>query len=110
MENHFKKITSKEQFDELMAHSNKQPVAIFKHSTTCPVSSSAYREMENLSGEVALVNVQSARDLSQEIGERTGIRHESPQVIIFRNGKPVWHASHWKVTAHAVEQAMREYV
>ena len=108
MENHFKKITSLEALDELMVRSNKEPVAIFKHSTTCPVSAGAHREMAQFPGEIALIEVQSARDLSREVGARTGIEHESPQVIVFKNGRAVWHASHWKVTAHAVGQAMRE--
>ena len=108
MENHFKRITSTEALDELIVRSNKEPVAVFKHSTTCPVSAGAYREMARFPGEIALLEVQNARDLSREVGVRTGIEHESPQVIILRNGKAVWHVSHWNVTAHAVEQAMRE--
>jgi bacillithiol system protein YtxJ len=110
MENHFKRIASKEALDELMARSNKEPVAVFKHSTACPVSASAYRELEDFPGEVALIEVQGSRALSTEIEARTGVPHESPQVIILRNGKAVWHASHWKVTSHAVEQALREHV
>jgi bacillithiol system protein YtxJ len=107
MGNHFKQIHSSVELDELMELSKRKPVVLFKHSTTCPVSSGAYREMEEIP-EVALIEVQKARDLSREIGARTGIEHESPQVIIFRNGQAVWHASHWKVTTHAVEQAIRE--
>jgi bacillithiol system protein YtxJ len=57
-----------------------------------------------------LIEVQGARSISNEIKERTGIAHESPQVIILRNGNAVWHASHWKVTSHAVAQAMQENV
>jgi bacillithiol system protein YtxJ len=110
MRNHFKRIVNKEALDELMLRSNKEPVAVFKHSTSCPVSASAYRDLANYPGEVALIEVQRAGDLSSEIGERTGIRHESPQVIILRNGKAVWHASHWQVTSDAVEQAMRENI
>jgi bacillithiol system protein YtxJ len=109
MSNHFKKISSKEDFDELVKRSKRKPVAIFKHSLACPVSSSAYRELESFPTEIALVEIQNARDLSQEIGVRTGIRHESPQLIVLRNGQPVWHASHWKITAHAVEQAMLDH-
>ena len=108
MENHFNKITTREALDELMARSDKEPVAVFKHSTTCPISSGAYKEMVHFPGEVALIDVQSARDLSRDVEVRTGIEHESPQVIVLRNGKAVWHASHWKVTAKAVEQAMRD--
>ena len=110
MNNHFKRIASKEALDELMARSNKEPVAVFKHSTTCPVSANAYNELEKFPGEVALIEVQGARALSTEIGTLTGVPHESPQVIILRNGKAVWHASHWKVTSQALEQAMREHV
>ncbi len=71
MENHFKKITSLEALDELMVRSNKEPVAVFKHSTTCPVSAGAHREMAQFPGEIALIEVQSARDLSREVGART---------------------------------------
>jgi bacillithiol system protein YtxJ len=69
----------------------------------------AYREMEDYPGEVALVEIQTARQISNEIGTRTGIEHESPQVIVLRNGEPVWHASHWNVTAKAVEQATQAH-
>lgn len=103
----FRKITNTEQLDELVTRSNKEPVVIFKHSTMCPVSATAYRALEDYSGEVALVEIQTARQISNDIGTRTGIEHESPQVIVLRNGEPVWHASHWKVTAQAVEQAMQ---
>ena len=109
MENHFKRITGPDALDELMLRSNKEPVAVFKHSTACPVSASAYREMKSTPCEIALIEIQEARDLSREVGVRTGIEHESPQVIILRNGKAVWHASHWKVTAQAVAQAMRDH-
>jgi bacillithiol system protein YtxJ len=103
----FRKITNTEQLDELVARSNKEPVVIFKHSTMCPVSATAYRALEDYPGDVALVEIQTARQISNDIGTRTGIEHESPQVIVLRNGEPVWHASHWKVTAQAVEQAMQ---
>jgi bacillithiol system protein YtxJ len=109
MKNHFTKIATTTALDELMSRSNKEPVVVFKHSTTCPISSGAYRQMEDLPGDVALIEVQSARDLSREVGERTGIEHESPQVIILRNSKPVWHASHWKITSEAVAQALRDH-
>ena len=110
MENHFTRITSTQAFEELIVRSDKEPVAVFKHSTACPVSSGAYREMARLPGEIALIEIQSARDLSREVGVRTGIEHESPQVIILRNGKAVWHASHWKITAEAVDKALRDNV
>jgi bacillithiol system protein YtxJ len=46
-----------------------------------------------------LVDVRAQRALSQQIAARSGIRHESPQVIIFRRGLPIWNASHDEITA-----------
>ena len=107
MENQFKRVTEAEEFSELVQLSQQQPVVIFKHSTSCGVSSAAYDEMEHFDGEVMLVEVQRARELSREIERRTGIRHETPQVLVLKNGNVVWNASHWKVKAHAVTDAVR---
>lgn len=104
----FVTVTETSDFDELLAQSRQQTVVIFKHSLTCPVSSSAYREMTRFPGAVNLVEVQRARELSREIENRTGVRHESPQVIVLRNGQVVWDASHFKITADAVSQAVKE--
>lgn len=41
------------------------------------------------------------------IEAETGVRHESPQVLIYQNGRVVWHASHRRVTASAVTDAVR---
>jgi bacillithiol system protein YtxJ len=106
MENRFIKVTVAEQFMDLLSRSQEQPIVIFKHSTTCPVSAAAYYEMEQFAGEVILVEVQRARELSREIEKQTGIRHESPQVLVLENGKVVWNASHFKVKARAVEEAL----
>lgn len=98
--------------EELFTRSNEAPVVLFKHSTTCPISARAHREMSQfdraVSPQIALVVVQSARSVSQGVAERTGVRHESPQVIVLRHGKPVWTASHFDITAAAVEGTVRE--
>jgi len=97
-----------QQLDELIAASQRAPVIIFKHSATCPISAGARREMERLEEDVAMVVVQRARSVARAIEERTGVRHESPQVIILRDGRAVWSASHWDVTAERVRAALRE--
>jgi bacillithiol system protein YtxJ len=58
--------------------------------------------------QISLVVVQSARELSRRVAEQTGVRHESPQAIILRNGQAVWTASHFDITAEAVAQAVRD--
>ena len=106
MANTFLKLADKETLESLLTTSRERPVLVFKHSNSCGISSRAYREMEQLDG-VNMLEVQSARDLSREVADRTGIEHESPQVIVLRNGKAVWNASHYDVKAGAVAEAMR---
>jgi bacillithiol system protein YtxJ len=110
MENHFVPVADRGALERLVESSNSGPVIIFKHSVTCPISAHAYREMSQMGGEVALVVVQKARDVSSAVEERTGVRHESPQAIVLRNGRAVWSASHFDITSDAVEQAVRQNI
>jgi len=111
METQFTSINDTRSLDELLAQSHTAPVVLFKHSLTCPISSAAYEEMARLKTppRVGLVVVQRARDVSREVERRTGVRHESPQAFVFRNGEAVWSASHWDVTADAVGRVLREH-
>ena len=109
METRFLTVGDAGALDELFARSHEAPVLVFKHSTSCPISAGAYRQMERVGGEVALIVVQRARDASRLVEERTGVRHESPQALLLRNGSVVWSASHWDVTAEAVAGALREH-
>jgi bacillithiol system protein YtxJ len=104
----FNQLADVKALDELFELSRSRAVVLFKHSTTCPISSAAYQEMSGYAGEVALLIVQRSRELSREVESRTGVRHESPQAIVLRDGQAVWNASHWKVRADAVARAVRE--
>jgi bacillithiol system protein YtxJ len=94
--------------DDLMGQSAEEPIILFKHSDTCGISARAYREMTKLEKRVALVTVQKARLLSNEIESRFGLPHETPQVLIVRDGKLAWSASHFRITADAVNRAVEE--
>jgi bacillithiol system protein YtxJ len=109
MGNGFFKINNKETLDKLLTDSRSKPVVIFKHSNACGISSAAYREMEKIEGQVNLLEVQSARDVSRELADLTGIRHETPQVIVLKDGKAVWNASHFDVKAGAVLKALESH-
>ncbi|HYG09381.1 MAG TPA: bacillithiol system redox-active protein YtxJ [Pyrinomonadaceae bacterium] len=108
----FAPVSDAGALDELVARSHDAPVVLFKHSTTCPISARAHHQMAKLptsvAGQISLVVVQRSRELSRRVAEQTGVRHESPQAIILRNGQAVWSASHFDITAEAVEQAVRE--
>jgi bacillithiol system protein YtxJ len=102
----FVRLSDKETLQSLLAASNQRPILVFKHSNSCGISSRAYREMEELEN-VNLLEVQTARELSRELAAITGVPHETPQVIVLRNGKAVWNASHYNVKAGAVAEAMQ---
>ena len=107
-ESNFVAVKDRAALDALIARSHREPIILFKHSLTCPISAFAYRQMKQMGAEVALVVVQQARDVSRAVETVTGIRHESPQAIILRNGRPAWSASHYEITTVAVTQAARE--
>ena len=56
--------------------------------------------------QVCRVVVQKARNVSQEIAKQTGVRHESPQILLVQNGKCVWNASHRSITAENLRQTL----
>ncbi|MGH9319258.1 MAG: bacillithiol system redox-active protein YtxJ [Vicinamibacteria bacterium] len=103
-----KLLTRNEEIDEVL----RRPLAIvFKHSTLCSMSSLAHREAEKFleahpEAEVHKVNVIESRAISDYIEKLTGVRHESPQLLVFRGGEVVWHESHFGVTARAIAEAI----
>jgi bacillithiol system protein YtxJ len=104
-------IATPEEIDELIERSLEAPVWIFKHSLTCPTSATAWAQYRSFVAErpagdettYALLEVQRARAASNTVAERTGVRHESPQAILFKDGKVAWHASHWKIRKETLE-------
>jgi bacillithiol system protein YtxJ len=109
MENKFSPVSDASALDGLFERSNAEPVLLFKHSNSCPISARAYRQMQEVKTPVSIVVIQESRDLSRDIETRTGVRHETPQALILRNGRAVWAISHFDISADAVEQAIREH-
>ncbi len=89
-----------------------EPVSIvLKHSPICGVSTAAHREVQRFAGAhhdvpCYVVNVFTARSIARQMAADTGIAHASPQALLFRNGKVEWVASHYQVTAEALEDAI----
>jgi bacillithiol system protein YtxJ len=94
--------------DELLQESHQHPVVLFKHDPFCGISAAAEEQLEVFGGEVRLIDVSRQHDLKRQIAERTGVRHESPQVIVLRGGEVAWTASHFKITTAALRRALDE--
>jgi bacillithiol system protein YtxJ len=104
----FHSLESIVYFDEIVALSFQKPVLIFKHSNSCSISAAVYEDVSTVNSEIYLVVVQDARAVSNEIASRFGVRHESPQMIILRNGKVVYHASHFDINSAKIESKLPE--
>lgn len=94
-------LSSFEQFEEIQqAWWNR---ILFKHSTTCPISANAYRQVEKFEKEsghtIYLLDVLNTGQSKFLIADALGITHESPQVIVFADGKVIADASHLAVSA-----------
>ena len=93
-------------------HDTQKTHVIFKHSITCPISEMAYMNLHAgvhngvISESVHLVRVQNHRELTRLIANETGIHHESPQILIIKNGKVVYHVSHNRIDAKSISHAI----
>ncbi|NND70779.1 MAG: bacillithiol system redox-active protein YtxJ [Rhodothermales bacterium] len=105
----FTEIQTTDQLDQVIAASEVAPQVVFKHSSRCGLSASAHRSLSVLSSQdppVFILTVQDSRKLSNEIEERFQIRHESPQIIIFSGGEPVFNSSHRRATSETVRECV----
>ena len=89
------------QLDELDLLSKTRPQLIFKHSTRCSVSSMAKRGLDmdlkqtgNVAFDIYYLDLIQYRDISNQIATRYHIQHESPQLLVIKNGQCVFNASH----------------
>ncbi len=107
-------LTESSQIDAILEASKQKPQAIFKHSTRCSISSMAKRRLESewdLSSdevEVHFLDLISYRDVSNAIAHKTGVMHQSPQLILLRNGEVLAHSSHEGIDAYSVKQAIQQ--
>jgi len=106
-------ISSRSELDRALDASFRTPVFVFKHSLACVTSVWSRKTYEDfvksLAPETALctvIEVQRARDVSDELARRTGVRHETPQVLLLNGGEAVWDASHWEITKEALREAL----
>ncbi len=96
----WKHLHASGQLEELIELSHIQPQVIFKHSTRCSISSVVKNRLEKSGGnpeQFHYLDLIAHRPLSNAIAETFGVVHESPQVLVIKNGKCVFHESHMSI-------------
>lgn len=107
-------LQSNEEWKQAMEKSVKNPVILFKHSSTCPISANAYSELNTFSESAKetidyyFVVVSENRDISNQIAEETKIKHESPQIFLISNKEVIWHTSHSNITKESILEALKK--
>ena len=96
------------QLDEVVTLSQEQAVVIFKHSTRCSISRMALKQFENefdFADRVQpyFLDLIAFREVSNEIAARFGVVHQSPQLILIKQGKAVYDVSHSDIDAGALK-------
>ena len=104
-------LTDLGQLNEIMELSHQQPVVIFKHSTRCSISRMALKQFENefdLEGTVTpyFLDLLSHRDISNEIATRFEVYHQSPQLLLIKEGKSIYDASHSDIDAVELKERL----
>jgi bacillithiol system protein YtxJ len=97
-------LTDLGQLNEIISSSNEKPVVIFKHSTRCIVSRTALKQFENEFDlddkvEAYFLDLLEHRAISNEIASRFGVYHQSPQLLLIKDGKSVYDVSHSDIDA-----------
>ena len=99
----WKTLTSTDQVEQLKAVSESKPVAILKHSSRCGVSSSVLSRLKgdwNISAdhlEFYFLDLITYREVSKAVENAFNVRHESPQLIVIKNGKAIFQRSHFDI-------------
>lgn len=103
-------LCSVEELEQLIRKSEQQPQVIFKHSTRCSISSVAKSRLEKAEAPAEIpfyyLDLISYRPLSNSIAERFGIEHESPQVLVIKNGQCVYDESHMGIDMEDIKDQL----
>ncbi|SFU53605.1 bacillithiol system protein YtxJ [Pustulibacterium marinum] len=102
-------LNSIEQLDTIAAQSSSETVAIFKHSTSCGISAMVKRSFENESNaesgvKLYYLDLLANRPISNAVAEKFMVVHQSPQLIVLKNGEVVAEASHGAINDVILEQ------
>lgn len=102
------KLTKEEQLSDIQAASANKPQVIFKHSTRCSISSMVLSRLERESvhtdADFYYLDLIAFRPISNEIAEKFHVHHESPQVLVIRNGECIYDESHMGITMDEIAQ------
>ena len=104
----WREFSNETEFDTRLAKRSTLPLLLFKHSPRCGISfdikTSVDSELKllNQKFDCYLVDVIRDRSLSQYIAKKSGVMHQSPQLIVFKQGTVLYHSSHFGINLQQI--------
>ena len=101
-------LSEPQQLSGLIMESSSIPVIIYKHSSRCGLSAMTENKLEegweSLHPRVKLyfLDLIRNREVSNSVAERFNVRHQSPQILIIKNGICVYHSSHHEINVETI--------
>lgn len=108
-----KELLTNDDCNQMWEESKEKPVLLFKQNTACPISAGAFSRFNAFLESTAegihayFVKVRETREISNVIEEKTGVEHQSPQIILIKNNEVLWHTSHEEITEDSIDQALK---
>jgi bacillithiol system protein YtxJ len=101
-------IMDKQQLLTLIEKNGNKNLFLFKHSTQCPISAQAFDAFKKFASkhsdvDCAYIDLLAFRDVSNLLSEKSNVNHQSPQVILYHQGKVLWTTSHRAITLAELE-------
>src|SRR5699024_10393861 len=107
-----KELLEIDDLQEVYAASEEKPVLLFKQSTTCPISASAFRAyqqfLEQTDENAYFVKVRENRSVSNQIETDLEVQNQSTKIFIVKNKEEVWNASHYDTNVNNIAKTLEE--
>ncbi len=107
------RLTEASDLDQLIEkESFVKPVVLFKHSTRCSISAMALNRLENewdLEEEACVpvyLDLIAYRPISNKMADDLQITHQSPQILVVKDGKCVYNSSHSQINVRDIKDAL----
>ncbi|HSQ45817.1 MAG TPA: bacillithiol system redox-active protein YtxJ [Lutibacter sp.] len=106
-------LNDKTQLSEIINISSDKPVLIFKHSTRCGISRMVLKNFESgydipeTEMNLYFLDLLNYRALSQDIATKFNVMHQSPQVLVIKNGAVIYHDSHDYISVGKIKELLK---
>ncbi len=106
----WKEFTNEEGLEEITKRSIEKSQVIFKHSTRCSISSMAKSRLERAKEPQGIdfnyLDLIAHRNISAKIADAFDVPHESPQILIIKDGKCIYDESHSAISMDEIVEAV----